>query len=332
MYQVSVLVPVYRVDRFIERCARSLFEQTYDNLEYIFVDDCSTDNSIAILRRVMEDYPERKGQVRIIRHERNRGLAAARNTALDAANGLFVTHVDSDDYLDRDAIRLLVEKQEETGADIVTGNFYTVLPTRIKKQYEPKYSDQHEMLLKTLSAKSGTHAVWRRLINIRLYRDYDTRPKEGVNNLEDWQQMARLAYYAEKVARISEHIYYYNCTNKESYMHVACNKPRTDLWNQSLESVRVVEDFFSDKEREYRELARRMVTYMMKSRMCLAARHRNREYFEKMEKIIKTEYSDCYDEIGWNNPFVRAFICNYTLNGWCRRMYWRCIRMFVSIE
>ena len=111
MYQVSVLVPVYRVDRFIERCARSLFEQTYDNLEYIFVDDCSTDNSIAILRRVMEDYPERKGQVRIIRPERNRGLAAARNTALDAANGLFVTHVDSDDYLDRDAIRLLVEKQ-----------------------------------------------------------------------------------------------------------------------------------------------------------------------------------------------------------------------------
>ncbi len=65
MYQVSVLVPVYRVDRFIERCARSLFEQTYDNLEYIFVDDCSPDNSIAILRRVMEDYPERKGQVRM---------------------------------------------------------------------------------------------------------------------------------------------------------------------------------------------------------------------------------------------------------------------------
>ena len=65
MYQVSVLVPVYRVDRFIERCARSLFEQTYDNLEYIFVDDCSTDNSIAILRRVMEDYPEREGQVRM---------------------------------------------------------------------------------------------------------------------------------------------------------------------------------------------------------------------------------------------------------------------------
>ena len=71
-------------------------------------------------------------------------------------------------------------------------------------------------------------------------------------------------------------------------MHVAYNKPRTDLWNQSLESVRVVKDFFSDKDQEYKEMARRMVTYMTKSRMCLAARHRNRDYFEKMEKIIKT--------------------------------------------
>ncbi len=68
-------------------------------------------------------------------------------------------------------------------------------------------------------------------------------------------------------------------------MYETSNKPRTDLWNQSLESVRVAKDFFSDKEQEYKELARRMVTYMTKSRMSLAARHRNREYFEKMEKI-----------------------------------------------
>ena len=116
----------------MERCARSLFEQTYANLEYIFVDDCSPDNSIAILEKVMEDYPERKEQVRILRHEKNRGLAAARNTAIDAASGAFITHVDSDDYLDRDAVRLLVEKQMETGADIVSGNYYSVLPKELR--------------------------------------------------------------------------------------------------------------------------------------------------------------------------------------------------------
>ena len=102
MYQVSILVPVYGVEKYIERCARSLFEQTYENLEYIFVNDCTPDKSMEILMRVMEDYPNRKGNVRIFHHEHNRGLSAARNTALDAATSPFVTHVDSDDYLDCD--------------------------------------------------------------------------------------------------------------------------------------------------------------------------------------------------------------------------------------
>ncbi|MBQ1779984.1 MAG: glycosyltransferase family 2 protein, partial [Bacteroidales bacterium] len=142
MYQVSILVPIYEVEKYIERCARSLFEQTYDNLEYIFVDDCSPDKSMEILEQVMEDYPNRKKQVRIIRHEHNRGLAAARNTALDAATSPFITHVDSDDYLSLDAIHLLVNKQVETDADIVSGNYFVIESNRIKKAYEPDYVDQ----------------------------------------------------------------------------------------------------------------------------------------------------------------------------------------------
>ena len=134
------MVPVYGVEKYIERCARSLFEQTYENLEYIFVDDCSPDKSMEILMRVMEDYPNRKEQVRIIHHEHNRGLAAARNTALDAATSSFITHVDSDDYLSLEAIQLLVEKQVETGADIVSGNYFVIESNGTKKAFEPEYS------------------------------------------------------------------------------------------------------------------------------------------------------------------------------------------------
>lgn len=76
-YQVSVLVPVYGVEKYIERCARSIFEQTYHNLDIIFVDDCTPDHSIDVLKRVLKDYPERKEQTRIIKHDHNRGLAGA---------------------------------------------------------------------------------------------------------------------------------------------------------------------------------------------------------------------------------------------------------------
>ena len=69
--KVSILVPVYGVEKYIERCARSLFEQTYDNIEYIFVDDCTKDRSIEILQKVLEDYPNRKNQVKILHHEKN---------------------------------------------------------------------------------------------------------------------------------------------------------------------------------------------------------------------------------------------------------------------
>ena len=319
MYQVSILVPVYGVEKFIERCARSLFEQTYENLEYIFVDDCTPDNSIEILKRVMEDYPERKERVRILHHERNRGLAAARNTALDAATSPFITHVDSDDYLHRDAIRLLVEKQVETGADIVTGNYFLIDLGGKKEMNEPEYGNPKEMLQKILSMHSSANTIWRRLINIRLYRDHHIRPKDGLNFLEDWQQISKLVYFAEKVSRVSDHIYYYNRTNDKSYVATNVNLPSVHFWEQAVESAGIIEDFFSDKA-EYRDLARRMVIHVMKTRMSLAARHRERAFFEKMRDRITTEYADCYDMIGWDNPIIRSFMCNYLLNSSYRRL------------
>ena len=83
--KISVLVPIYGVADYIEECLVSLFEQTYQDLEYIFVDDCSPDNSLQILEGVILRYPERQQQVHVIHHEYNRGLGAARATALAAA-------------------------------------------------------------------------------------------------------------------------------------------------------------------------------------------------------------------------------------------------------
>ena len=127
--KVSLLVPVYGVEKYIRQCSQTLFGQTYDDIEYVFVDDCSPDNSVAVIRQVLAKYPHREQQVRIIRHDRkirhdrNRGLGAARKTALEAATGDFVLNVDSDDYLALDAVGKLVSCQQLTDADIVSGNY-----------------------------------------------------------------------------------------------------------------------------------------------------------------------------------------------------------------
>lgn len=321
MYQVSVLVPVFGVEQYIERCARSLFEQTYANLEYIFVDDCSPDNSIAILKKVLEDYPARKEQVRIIRHERNRGLSAARNTAIDAATSPFVCHVDSDDYLSRDAIRLLMEKQEETGADIVSGNCYTITQKDIKKGSEIKYSNKHEMLLWVFSRKTGSLNVWGRIIRLSLYNDYQIRAKEGINNGEDWQQTPLLVYHANTVDRIDEYIYYYDCTNEHSYMNSVNRNPKIELWEQLVESIVIMENFFADKEPAYREASHRLAASGWKSILHLSAKHKVKDMFDQAKNTLLLNYTDCFDVIGWDNPLNRAFRCNYVLHSCYRRLY-----------
>lgn len=87
MLKISILTPIYGVEKYIEQCARSLFEQSYASIEYIFVDDCTPDKSIGILQSLLKEYPGRAQQVRIIHHDRNRGVGAARQTALMAATG-----------------------------------------------------------------------------------------------------------------------------------------------------------------------------------------------------------------------------------------------------
>ena len=100
MTKVSVIVPIFGVEKYIERCARSLFEQTLNDMEIIFVDDCTKDNSIRVLKTTIEDYPARINQIKILHHEVNKGLSHARETGVKAATGDYIAHCDSDDWVD----------------------------------------------------------------------------------------------------------------------------------------------------------------------------------------------------------------------------------------
>ncbi len=97
--KVSIMVPFYQVERYIERCARSILHQSYHNIEYIFIDDCSTDSSMSCLRKTLDEFPERAGQVRIISNLSNRGLAYCRNLGIQECTGSFVLWVDADDWI-----------------------------------------------------------------------------------------------------------------------------------------------------------------------------------------------------------------------------------------
>jgi len=213
---VSVLVPVYNVSSYIERCAHSLFSQTFKNVEFIFVDDCTPDDSIEKLLKVIEEYPERKNQIRIIHHDINRGLAAARNTAIDASNGEYISVVDSDDFVEHTMIDTLYNKAKSEDADIVVSDLFieqineSVLKIdALSKNSEDYFPD----MIRNITCHSY---LWNKLIKKSLYVREDCRVPNGLNYYEDRHVMTRLFFYAKKIVKVNEAFYHYVQYNTNS--------------------------------------------------------------------------------------------------------------------
>ncbi len=116
---ISIIVPIYNVEKYLKRCLDSIISQTYSNLEILLVDDGSKDSSLSICR----EYEKKDLRIRVY-HKDNEGLGLTRNYGIAKATGKYVTFVDSDDYIVVNAIEVLIQKAQETEADIVIANYY----------------------------------------------------------------------------------------------------------------------------------------------------------------------------------------------------------------
>lgn len=213
---ISILVPVYNVAPYIERCARSLFEQSYKYLEFIFVNDCTPDDSISILKNVINDYPGIEKKIQIINHPRNMGLAAARNTAVRAANGEYIIHVDSDDYLDKFAIENLYKNAIANSSELVICDFMFVNSNGCKVQKNEFHNDKSEYIHSLITRKSLVNIIGM-FIKKDLLVNNDLWEIEGLNTGEDYLMTPRIAYLASKISKVDKPLYYYNRTNVASY-------------------------------------------------------------------------------------------------------------------
>ncbi|MFI3285194.1 MAG: glycosyltransferase family 2 protein [Rikenellaceae bacterium] len=233
--KVSVIVPIYGVEKYIERCARSLFEQTLNSIEYLFVDDCSPDASIEILEQVLEEYPHRKSQVRIIRHETNKGAAIARKNGILAATGEYLIHCDSDDWVDRDMYRAMYAKAIEEGVDVVLcSSWYNATETNYSVTH--CNTDYNHIL-----QKGTMYYLWLRLVRRQLFIDnLIIFPIDHM--MEDIVFTIQTTYYSSNYALIDAPYYYYYrnqdsiCVNQsEEY----CKK----RWQQAKNNIDIVIGF-----------------------------------------------------------------------------------------
>lgn len=120
--KVTIGIPVFRVEQFIRRTMESVLSQTYDNIEFLIIDDASDDDSLEILQSIQATHP-RGHSIRILSHEHNQGVSETRNQIIDEAKGDYLYFVDSDDVIDKDTISLLMSQIEEYNLDIAFGSY-----------------------------------------------------------------------------------------------------------------------------------------------------------------------------------------------------------------
>jgi len=239
---VSVLIPVYNVENYIDRCVRSLFEQTYQNIEYIFVDDCSTDNSINILQKILEEYPDRKIQTQIITHKKNKGSATARNSGLNLAKGKYLMFADSDDYTDKHWVEYLLNHAENTKSDIVFCDYYDVYDSTATHVNQPK----REKPIDYIQNMYSTGNLWSKIYKKKLFEENSIKFPDGLDVMEDYRTNIKLFYFAKNIEHIPKPLYYYVRTRNESltgHNHKKSLSINTDM----IENIKVVESFCIEK-------------------------------------------------------------------------------------
>ncbi|AQX08231.1 glycosyltransferase family 2 protein [Elizabethkingia ursingii] len=231
-YSVSVIIPVFKVERFIERCCRYLFEQTLESVEFIFVDDCSPDNSVSIINKVLEEYPGRKDDVQIVRHVVNKGLPSARNSGLKVASGEYIFHCDSDDWLDKNALFLLYEEAIKKNADAIWCDWY--LSFKDNERYMSQKPEHEKVFsgLESVQLMLGgriRYNVWNKLVKRELYTSNEIQFPDGYGMGED-MTMIKLFAFADRIIYLPKALYHYVRLNEDAFTQNTTEHHLQQVW------------------------------------------------------------------------------------------------------
>lgn len=206
---LSIVVPMYNAEHYVEECVESLLAQTYRNIEYIFIDDCSHDGTLASLRGVLERNP-RGHDARIIAHDTNLGLSATRTEGIKKAQGEYLISCDIDDYVEPNMAQDMLAAAEAAGSDIVVASYFDKYPDRETVVKMPKGSG---IDLNTIPINTLYLAVWNKMFRTAFLKRNNLLDYTDVNCWEDVAITARAYAKAAVVTRLDTPYYHYRHAN-----------------------------------------------------------------------------------------------------------------------
>ena len=233
---ISILVPIYKVEKHISKCLDTIFYQTYPDIEYIFVDDCSPDDSLTILKKYIDKIDIDKRKVRIISHLENKGIAITRNNLLDHAKGEYVLFVDSDDWIEADMVEQMVSATNNGTIDIIGCDYIKEYSDGKQTYHKENYAqDCNENIIRLLNYNIGP-TMWKILVKREIFNKVRFQPNIEIG--EDYVASIKLYYYANSCSNIHKYLYHYAQYNVNRYSN-QIEKSISD----HIHAVVTVEDF-----------------------------------------------------------------------------------------
>lgn len=246
---VSVIIPVYKVEKYIERCARSLFSQELNEIEFLFIDDYSPDRSIEILQCVIKEYQNRIQEkhwiVKIDRMAKNCGQAAVRKYAIQKATGEYIIHCDSDDWIEAGMIDEMWSLADKDDLDVVICDYCHHTGAEAIVHQGIKSSDNTNVFNKVLGFQASW-ALWNKLFRHSLYQRIQL-PQDGMNMGEDMAIVIQLLYYCKKVGYVNKVLYNY-WNNVES---ITNQKTVSSIFNNFIQwygNICLLMSYFRNKD------------------------------------------------------------------------------------
>lgn len=240
MPPVSVIIPIYNSSNYIENCLKYLFNQTLKNIEFIFIDDGSIDDSLLKIEKSIDRYNIKNSQVKIIKLEKNRGVAFAREIGMKNATGEYITHCDSDDYIELDMYDEMFLKAKQEDADIICCDYYYDYG-EWKSLKKMKSQSSPGLCFKNWFKYCQYGSLCNKLIKRKLIEEYSIYPFKDINWGEDIGVVMRCFYHANSILFINKPFYHY-CQNKNSISH---SDKKNLIHNSFINLALELEKYFS---------------------------------------------------------------------------------------
>lgn len=280
--KISVVVPIYNSEEYLRRCVQSLLKQSMTSMEYIFIDDCSTDNSMAVLRDALADYPNIQRQIKIIQHNKNKGSAAARNSGLRNAVGEYIGWVDSDDWIEVDMFKNMYHAAKYNDADIVWTDFYNTYIGYEDRIVQQSFLDS-ERIIKAFLEGDLLGGMCNKLIRRGLFDDYSIKFPDGLNMCEDLRVCIALFFYSQRFVYLDIAPYHYIKHKEDSIS--STNSRLSNINKEWIGNVKGIEQFLREKG-----LEEKMRTSLMKlklsSKKNLLINGRNIKSYKRWSRVF----------------------------------------------